>query len=805
MAAFDSWWLDIKLGLRMLGKHPGLALAGGVGIAVAVALAAGGYSIVDRNFSASALPLPGAEQLVALELWDHRANRAEPRLAFDLQRWRGGLRSVQELSAFQSLTPNLIRPGAAPESVRVAAISASGLGVARVAPLLGRLLTAADERRGAAPVVLISEGEWRRRFAAEAGILGRTLQLGGTHYAVAGVMPAGFAFPVKHDYWLPLRDTVMTASQPLEGPPLVVFGRLAPGATRAQAQAELTGVTQRTAQAYPREYAALRAQVAPYALPLLNIHGDDDFSGLIAMQGLVVSLLVLVCLNVAILIYTRTAMRQAEISVRTALGASRGRIIAQLFFEALVLSTVAAAVGVALAAVALGRIQAAVEQAAVDLPFWIAFVLTPAGMAYAAVLAVLAAVICGVVPGWQATRQWRQTGLRVVGSGESTLRLGRIWTVLIVAQVMFAVTLLPASVLSAWDGLRQGLAGPGFAAEKFLTAQFSAPPGAPLSPAPAELLRRLAAEPRLDAVTFAQADPGDEPGARAEVEGAGGEPHDVRVNRVGLTYFATFAVPLRAGRWLGEGDVTGPGILVNQSLAQRLFDGHALGRRLRYGPGADGESATAPWREIVGIVADFPAGVSAGMRDSPLKVYQAARPGDLQPVVMMVRVRDGAAAYAQRWRELAATVDPDLQLRHLRTLDSALRKEQWIRQLEASVFLAVTLSVVLLSAAGIYALMSFTVSQRRREIGIRMALGATRRGILTAVFSRALWQLGGGALAGAALAYAIITSTRVDVTARAASGVIAVVILFALATGLLAAWLPARRGTRIQASEALRH
>ena len=195
MKTADSWWLDVKLGVRMLIKYPGLALVGGVGIAVAVAIAVGGFSIIYGNFLASSLPLEEGDRIVSIEIWDSAANKPERRILHDYQVWREELKSVQEISAFRTVTPNLIAPGAQPESVRVASMSASGFSVARVRPLMGRYLEEDDEREGAPSVVVIGENVWRNRFAGDPAILGRTIQLGATPHSIVGVMPEGFAFP----------------------------------------------------------------------------------------------------------------------------------------------------------------------------------------------------------------------------------------------------------------------------------------------------------------------------------------------------------------------------------------------------------------------------------------------------------------------------------------------------------------------------------------------------------------------------------------------------------------------------------
>src|SRR5687767_12661458 len=294
--ALDSWWLDVKLGVRMLIKHPGLALVGGFGIAVAVAIAAGGFSVIYGNFLASSLPLEEGDRLVSIEIWDSAASNPERRILHDYQVWREELKSVQEIGAFRTVTPNLIAPGAQPESVRVASMSASGFRVARVRPLMGRYLVEDDEREGAPSVVVIGENAWRNRFAGDPAILGRTILLGATPHSIVGVMPEGFAFPVNHRFWVPLRAGSVPP-EPLTGPDLMVFGRLAPGATLESAQAELATVGSRTALAFPKIYAQLRPQVMPYPNPFLGLHETRDVTGLHMMQGLVTLIHVLVCLN----------------------------------------------------------------------------------------------------------------------------------------------------------------------------------------------------------------------------------------------------------------------------------------------------------------------------------------------------------------------------------------------------------------------------------------------------------------------------------------------------------------------------
>jgi hypothetical protein len=299
----------------------------------------------------------------------------------------------------------------------------------------------------------------------------------------------------------------------------------------------------------------------------------------------------------------------------------------------------------------------------------------------------------------------------------------------------------------------------------------------------------------------------------------------VRFNRVDINFFRIFEVPILTGRGFEPADITaataglsrqteelpeGGAVVVNLPFAQKIFDGKALGRRIRYVdenravPVQDLESRR--WYEIVGIVTDFPTGASPGMRDTQqLKVYHAVAAGQVQPATIAIRMRGGVpSAFTQRLREIAAAIDPELHLRDIRGLDEVMRSEQWISRMTAAAFVAITVSVLVLSSAGIYALMSFTVSQRRKEIGIRMALGADWKRIVTSIFSRAFLQLAAGAVLGAALGITLEKVSGGVLMRGNAAVVVPVVSLVILAVGFLAALGPTSRSLRIEPTEALR-
>jgi putative ABC transport system permease protein len=836
-------WLDLKLGARMLVKSPGLAIVGGLGMAVAIALATAGFTIASTLLRPS-LPLPGSDRIVALQYWSAATRNPEGRILHDVLTWRDELTTFEDVGAFRTVGRNLAAPGVPPEVVGIAEISASAFTITRVPPLLGRPLLETDEQDGATPVAVIGEHAWRRRFAADPAILGRTIRLGSATHTVVGVMPEGYAFPINHQFWIPLRLDAARYG-PGDGPHLTAFGRLRPDVSRRQAQAELTAIGRRTAAAHPQIYEHLRPRIVPYTHPFTDMDDPGNAAALGLMQVLITLLLVVVAVNVAVLVYARTAMRHAEIAVRTALGASRRRIVAQLFLEALVLSLVAAAAGLVLTGIGLRQLDAAMVRIAGDLPFWMTFTLTPSSVVFVLGLAVLAAAIVGILPALKATGARVQTRLKDLGAGASGLRLGRTWTMLIVVQVALAVALLPPVVYHASQLLRQGTGDPGFAAGEYLAAQLTMDRSAlPAQPSPAierefasrfearyaELASRLRADPAVAGVTFGMGLPGEEATVWIEVEGVRtpgeaesayasgyavregtGAGHEARFGRIDPGYFETYGVPVLAGRGFDARDA-GPdatGVIVNRAFAERILGGaNAVGRRLRYvgrsGDARPDQIELGRWYEIVGVTADFPARpLQPGAVDA--RLYHATTAAQLYPVSLSVRVRNGEpSSLTGRLREVAAGVDPDLQLRRVEPLDQALGREQSLMRLVAVALGALTVSVVLLSAAGIYALMSFTVVQRRREIGIRSALGADARRLLLGIFARAARQLAAGAVIGIGAAALLERVSDGDLLEGQALVVLPIVAVVMMLVGLLAALGPARRGLRIQPTEALR-
>src|SRR5919112_2223570 len=463
----DNSRVDFKLGARMLAKDPGLSIIGGAGMAVGIAIGAGFFAFL-YSFLYATLPVEGGERIVALENWDIDANSEMRRSMHDLVTWRSEMKTVGEIGAFRTIARNMTVAGSPAEPVEVAQITADGFNITGVNPVIGRPIAAADESAGAPPVVVIGYDVWHSRFGGDASVLGRELRLGNVVHTIVGVMPEGYGFPVNHRYWIPL-TTDAAGSGPREGPEVYIFGRLRDGVRMEQAQAEISVLGEQAARAFPLTHARLRPRVMPYAHPILDIQGitTRDFT---AMQSMISLLALIVAINVGVLVYARTATRQREIAVRTALGASRRRIVGQLFIEALVLSAAASIAGIGLARFGMAEgfaIYAAEGSDAV--PYFLNIDMPLAAYVYVGMLTVLAAVVAGVLPALHATGRGAQDTLKQASS-TAGLRLGRVWTVMIVAQVAIAMIGLPVIIKISLDAIQGGLTKANYSEESLLAA-----------------------------------------------------------------------------------------------------------------------------------------------------------------------------------------------------------------------------------------------------------------------------------------------------------------------------------------------
>ena len=846
--------MDFKLGVRMLMKYPGLTLAGVLAMSVAIAIGAGTFTFFYAYMNPP-LPLDEGDRIVGIENWDAEGNRREERTLHDFVTWRDELKSIEDVGAYREIRRNVLTEDGVAERVRVAELTASGFRLARVSPLAGRAFVDDDERKGAPHVIVIGADVWRTRFASDPDVLGKTVRLGNTVHTIVGIMPDGFAFPVYHSFWIPLQANPDDYKR-RQGPVVNVFGRLAPGVSAESAQAELSTIGLRAAAAFPETNTHLRPRLAPY--PSLWFGDDMVVWYLHLAQFLITMLLVVVCVNVASLVYARTAMRHGEIVVRSALGGSRRRIVVQLFVEALVLSSISAAIGLAVADRALIFTRSFMEQFG-GVPFWMGHGISLGAVIYAGGFAVLGAAIVGAVPALKATGRRLEPGLRQL-SGATGLRLGKTWTTLIVSQVALVVAVMPATMSTGWQAIRYRAFDAAMRADEYLTARLSMDTDTPATADAdayqrefatrfgqrmAEVVRQLEAEATVAGVAFTSSLPGNEPTTRIEAEGVTSPPAPIRFAMVSPEFFDVFQIPILAGRPFAASDlhttaaralratvptVSGriqeavvPGnsagglgvrssaVIVNRTFAQRVFGGSSLapvaansvlGRRIKY---VGAPSQPDAWYEIVGVVPDFPAG-GTELTSVDARLYHAVTFAEIYPASIVARVRGTSPAnLTARLRDIATAADPALQLAAVMPLDSVYREGQQVVRLAAIAFGIVTLSVLLLAAAGIYALMSFTIAQRQREIGVRVALGANPRRLLAGIFSRTLLQVTAGVVVGFVLSLGLFEDfSNTRVTSTHGLMVMSAVAIVMLAVGLLSALGPARRGLRIDPTEALK-
>jgi predicted permease len=779
--AFAGWPMDLKLGARMLVKYPGLTVIAGLAMAFAICVGTVIFQMLSI-FVYPSLPLPRGDRLVQIRNWDVAANSAEPRALHDFDVWRSTLRSVTELGAWRDVPRNLIVTEGDAHPVQVAEISLSAFRVADGTPLMGRVLVEADERPGAPSVAVIGYDVWRRRFGSDPAVLGRSVQLGTDHVTVVGVMREGFAFPIAHDVWTPLR-VVNEAHAPRSGPAISVFGLLAPGVTVDTAQAELTAVAERVASEQPATHAQLRPHVAPYAMQDAGPSQDNDEMGIFAsIYFFAVTLLVLISSNVALLLFARAATRESELAVRTALGASRSRIVAQMFAEALVLGGVAALAGVLAAHVVLQNWGLTFLEVNLGrLPFWYDVSLSPATVLFALGLTVLGSAVAGVIPALKVTGQMGSR-LKQATAGAGGLQFGGIWTVVIVVQVAITVA-FPAVVYFEQRQLRHiQTFDAGFPTEEYLAAriQLDSPTAlgqntdaarearrAAFAARLEELRRRIAAEPGVAGVTFVNSLPRTarpesyielpEDANRKGPAGGSGAPdmplREATVARIDPSYFDTLETSVLAGRAFGPADLT-PGTqvaIVDQGFVDQVLQGrNPIGQQVRFSNGSDPTKAPNPWMEIVGVVKELGMGTPT-RRGRAAGLYLPSSPERLSRVYLMMHLRGDPLIFAPKLRAIAAAVDPTLRLSEVQRVDQVTEPLIWFVRLWVRVTLVMTAVALVLSLSGIYAVLSFTVARRTREIGVRVALGADRRRVISAIFRRPLIQVGLGVLAGSAL------------------------------------------------------
>ena len=822
---------DMKLGVRMLVKYPGLTAVALFALSLAIGAGAAYLEFVNDLLHGK-LPFRDSDRIVGIINWDQQAGAPENRSTFDFVAWKGTLAALDEIGAYRDFNRNLVTDDGGAEPVRGAEMSASAFRLAGVPPLLGRPLIEDDERAAAPPVAVLGYDVWVNRLGSDPSIIGRVVRVGHTPHTVIGVMPDGFGFPIAHSLWVPLK--LNDPNYPRRsGAPIRMFGRLAPGVTLATAQSELTAVSRRLAADYPETHRHLHPVVDDYVTSLWSSQRENRLQRIVmyAANFFFLGLLALCGANIATLVFARTATRDLEISVRTALGASRARIAGQLFAEALVLSAIAAAIGLLVAARALQWVRHSIMAAQMNgrLMFWWNDDLSPAAYLYAAILAVGAALMVGVIPALKATGPKVQERLKhATGGSAAGLRFGGVWTGVIVTQVGVTMIFLAIVGIMTW-GIYFGNAGDreaNYPSSEYVGVRLTLDRDPPATEADAEvdddrfrsrfrtlhgeLAERLAVEPGVAAVTYAAHFPGTNLAEmQLELEGlerADAAPY-VQTSRVAVNFFETFQAPIVAGRAFSAADFA-PGqnvAIVDQTFVRQALRGRdPIGRRFRE-PARNTEAA-GPWIEIVGVVRDLTVDIDKNTYDAV--VYRPAAAEAVHPIRIAVHATNNPTAMLSRLRVIASEVDPSMRLDGLMTLDNAGAVDRVALDFFLRILAGIGGVALILATAGVYALMSFTVARRTSEIGIRLALGANPRRIVMSTFGRALLQIAAGLVLGGIPAFALAANLAPEIAVgggpQLAVGVcLGAAAFMAIVTGL-ACMVPARRALRIQPVETLK-
>jgi predicted permease len=800
----DSLLQDLRFAWRSLVHRPGFTLTVVLTLALGIGANTALFSVVN-GVLLKPLPLPASERLVAV--WSTSSTLPEePASLPDFRDWREGARGVVTLAAVDPATLDLTPEGADPVQLQGMEASADLLEVLGVQPALGRGFFPEEERGGANGVVLLSHETWQRHFGGDPGVLGRPVTLSGRAHTVVGVLPAGLRIPFSDwgeqrvDAWVPMAADAADAGRRSDY--LRVVGRLVPGASLEQAQAVLAGVASRLAREYPDTNTGMEVRV-------LSLHEElvgNSRQGLLLFMGAVGLLLLIACANVANLMLARSLMRARELAVRSALGAGRGRLARQVLTESVLLAVLGGASGVLVAVWALDGLKGAQGLA---LPRLQELALDGRALLFALGVTLLAGVLAGLAPAVGLKERDLQGALKAGGGGGAGgAGLKRVRGGLVLVEVALALVLLVGAGLLARSLLAVQRVDLGFKAEGVLSASVNLPaaryPDAAARGAfSRRLLERLQAVPGVEAAAVSTSVPlggGNNYlsfGIQGRPPAEPGELRDAIVSSATETLFATLGIPLLQGRLPTASEQAAPVLVINRTFAERYWPGQdPVGARVTFDD--------ASYLEVVGVVGDVK------QKGPDAKPYpQAWRPlalGGPAGQVALVRSAREAAGLAADVRQALREVDPLLPITSLRTMEARLERALATRRLSLSLIAAFAAVALVLASVGLAGVVSHAVTQRTREVGIRMALGARAEDVLRLVVGQgmrpALWGILAG-LAAALLGSRLLSGLLYGVGAVDPLTFLLVPLLLAL-VALLATWLPARRATRVEPTEALR-
>jgi putative ABC transport system permease protein len=786
-----SRWItasEIRLALRLIAKQPVLSLTIVLALATGVCLATIGFTLREAALF-SPLPFANGDRFVRLVMHSD----AEDNVDVDLdgyQAIRDTSKTFVHLGAEGGAEFVLENTDGTVEPMSVGLITPRSFQFLPAVPMLGRVLTAADGEPGAEPVVVLRESVWRRRFGASPSVLGQPIQLSGLTRTVVGVLPDTFKFPTGGEIWVPLDEATLAG----RATSLTVFGILRDGLTIGGATAELSAYSR------PEQPRRPGTAISILALPFT---GDDDIINTV-MAGLVAVLvlaLLVVASNVASLVFARTWSRSSELAVRTAIGADRSRLVGQLFAEVAILCAIASVMGLALAQVSLRFLVGMMT----DIPFWMTFEPTLWTMAFVVALSFVISVVSGLLPALEVTRANLVGALHAQGRGLTPTGFGSVGRVLVI-EVALSVALLNGALVMARAYASYLDDIPALPKGEVLTARLS---GEQSKDVRDRVLAAVRALPGVVSTGAASHLPRQQPIAGPmEIESSDGRSPSLVGRAPALTvsegFLETIGGRPLTGRVFTASDYlagAAPVVVVNQPFVDSWFGGGSpLGRRIKLLSANSLESAR--WREVIGVVPDL--GFSPGDRRNAEGLY-VPLPDQTAGLFVAIRSAGNPGTTAGPLRKIVADINPKTDVRSIRLLEDAGREQMSFLSGLTSAMTALGMMALLMSIVSIYALLSFMVTRRTREIGIRVALGARSSQVLATVAGSTFALMGLGAAIGTPIGVYLAGFQSVILVSMPDAGVMtpAIVLGTLAASSVAAAWLPTRRALAIRPAEAL--
>ena len=801
---------DLRYAFRQLFKSPSFSATAIIALALGIGATTAMFAVIYA-FLLRPLPYANPDQLVMLQSRGVTTGNDLGVNYLDFVDWQKQNRSFSDLAFFNlRWNGNVESPGGATETLKTTFTTANLFSLLGVQPMLGRDLTRADDEPKATKVMLISERLWKKTFGGDPNIIGRDVRLDGTPRTVVGVMPSGFRFPSQTDIWVPMASVFgMNNNRSWRADQAIA--RLKPDANVQTAQSEMSVIAERLAQQYPETNKLIGAAVVPLRE---HVAGNVRFSLLILLASCG-GVLLIACANVSQLLLARATTRERELSVRAALGASRWRLARQALVESALLALIGSIVG---ALLAFWLVDFVANSIPVELPFWIRIDLNPVVLLFAILASGLTTLIAGSLPALQNARvdiaqSMKTTSATVMGAG------ARARDLLTAAQVAISIVLLVGASLVLRSLLKLGEVNPGFDPRRVLMMEVN-PTYKENEPKEAwferysRLLQRLSEMPGVESVASNNSPPfvAQRPWNRTQYTAEGQPAADQSRNpvanfqTVSQDYFRTLHIPLWRGRFFSGADKVGAAevCIVSERLARALWPNEdPIGRRLHLG---DPDTAVEPddWMTVVGVVGDVRH--QALEREAGPDLYKPSLQLAWKQSHFLVRAKTDPLALVPAIRREITAAAPDVGAFNFVSLEQEVANSLWQSRLRGWLLGFFSLVALALAATGLYGAVAYGVAQRTREIGVRMALGATRAAVLRLVLGQGMRAVAIGVVAGiigAFLLSRLLRASLFGVSANDFASYAGAAIALA-ATAAVAALIPARRASLVNPMEALR-